>query len=89
MSSFALPHRRCGLDPATELPQIVSPAAAPPEGEGWLHEIKHDGHRLVAIIAGGLIVIPLKFAPPVWPEAPAVPDAVHAQISRNPPLVAP
>ena len=30
--------------------QIVTPSPAPPEGEGWLHEIKHDGHRLVAII---------------------------------------
>ena len=30
--------------------QIVTPSRAPPEGEGWLHEIKHDGHRLVVII---------------------------------------
>jgi bifunctional non-homologous end joining protein LigD len=30
--------------------QIVSPCARPPEGDGWLHEIKHDGHRLVAIV---------------------------------------
>jgi bifunctional non-homologous end joining protein LigD len=35
--------------------QIVSPAAEPPKGEGWLHEIKHDGHRLVAIVAGGTV----------------------------------
>src|SRR4029077_8409748 len=32
--------------------QIVMPSPAAPEGEGWLHEIKHDGHRLVAIIDG-------------------------------------
>ena len=25
--------------------------AQPPEGDGWLHEIKHDGHRLVAIVS--------------------------------------
>jgi bifunctional non-homologous end joining protein LigD len=30
--------------------QIVSSAAEPPAGDGWLHEIKHDGHRLVAVI---------------------------------------
>jgi len=24
--------------------QIVSACAAPPDGKGWLHEIKHDGH---------------------------------------------
>jgi bifunctional non-homologous end joining protein LigD len=38
---------------AAEIPrdirlQIVSPGAQPPEGEGWLHEINHDGHRLLA-----------------------------------------
>jgi bifunctional non-homologous end joining protein LigD len=32
--------------------QIVSPCAQPPDGDGWLHEIKHDGHRLVAIVPG-------------------------------------
>src|SRR5689334_13220603 len=38
--------------PAKIRPQIVSPCAQPPDGDGWLHEIKHDGHRLVAIIPG-------------------------------------
>src|SRR4051812_15071667 len=32
--------------------QIVSHGAEPPASGGWLHEIKHDGHRLVAIVAG-------------------------------------
>jgi hypothetical protein len=32
--------------------QIVGSAAEPPAGDGWLHEIKHDGHRLVAIVDG-------------------------------------
>lgn len=32
--------------------QIVAPSAEPPEGDGWLQEIKNDGHRLIAIIAG-------------------------------------
>jgi bifunctional non-homologous end joining protein LigD len=32
--------------------QIVSPGAEPPDGGGWLHEVKHDGHRLIAIVAG-------------------------------------
>ena len=37
--------------------QIVSSSSAPPEGDGWLHEIKHDGHRLLAIIAGDDITL--------------------------------
>ena len=32
---------------------IVAPSPAPPDGEGWLHEIKHDGHRLIAIVDAG------------------------------------
>jgi bifunctional non-homologous end joining protein LigD len=53
MPTFPLP---AGVIP-TELPQsvqlqIVQPCLAPPDGEGWLHEIKHDGHRLLAIVAG-------------------------------------
>jgi bifunctional non-homologous end joining protein LigD len=42
---------RAGLPPNLRL-QLVSSCAEPPEGEGWLHEIKHDGHRLAALIAG-------------------------------------
>jgi bifunctional non-homologous end joining protein LigD len=33
--------------------QIVASSAQPPDGEGWLHEIKHDGHRLLAIVSAG------------------------------------
>jgi hypothetical protein len=33
--------------------QIVATSPAPPDGEGWLHEIKHDGRRLIAIIGAG------------------------------------
>src|SRR3954468_8235982 len=42
---------RAGLPGEVRL-QIVSSCAEPPAGDGWLHEIKHDGHRLVAIVAG-------------------------------------
>jgi bifunctional non-homologous end joining protein LigD len=39
--------------------QIVTPRFAPPVGDRWLHEIKHDGHQLVVIIKprGGLALI--------------------------------
>jgi len=29
-------------------PCLPSPANAPPSGPGWLHEIKHDGMRIMA-----------------------------------------
>jgi hypothetical protein len=32
--------------------QLAVSSAEPPEGGEWLHEIKHDGHRLADIIDG-------------------------------------
>jgi len=29
-------------------PQLCRPVHEPPTGPGWLHEIKHDGHRIIA-----------------------------------------
>ena len=29
-------------------PCLPSPTKAPPSGPGWLHEIKHDGFRIIA-----------------------------------------
>lgn len=56
MPTFPLP---TGAIPA-DLPQrlrlqLASSSSAPPDGDGWLHEVKHDGHRLVAIVAGDTI----------------------------------
>ena len=55
MSSFAVPPAAVPAEiPRCRVPlQIVSPCAAPPEGNGWLHEVKHDGHRLLAIVVAG------------------------------------
>jgi bifunctional non-homologous end joining protein LigD len=33
-------------------PQIASSCAQPAAGDGWLHEPKHDGWRLIAIVDG-------------------------------------
>jgi len=34
-------------------PELATLRPAPPAGSEWLHEIKHDGYRLQALIAGG------------------------------------
>ncbi len=36
--------------PASFAPQLASPTAAPPAGEKWLHEIKYDGYRTIAVL---------------------------------------
>ncbi|MGE3304357.1 MAG: DNA ligase D [Rhizobiaceae bacterium] len=39
--------------PGTVPPQLASQTPAPPRGKGWLHEIKFDGYRTMAHVAGG------------------------------------
>src|SRR5947209_16854758 len=53
MLNFVLPPAAVPADLPRDIRfQIASPATEPPVGDGWLHEIKHDGHRLLAIVAG-------------------------------------
>lgn len=42
------------LPPPRE-PQLATLVVAPPEGSGWLHEIKYDGYRCLIAIAGGAV----------------------------------
>src|SRR5436190_14937890 len=41
-------HERTGPGLGIIEPCLPSPAKAPPSGSGWLHEIKHDGFRILA-----------------------------------------
>jgi DNA ligase D-like protein (predicted ligase) len=43
---------RAGL-PSFIRPQLSQPVKAPPEGDDWAHEIKHDGYRIHARLARG------------------------------------
>ena len=38
-------------------PQLATLVDVPPEGAGWLHEIKYDGYRAIAALAGGRVAI--------------------------------
>lgn len=48
-----LPRARAGEMPATLHPQLARTAAEPPTGDGWVHEIKYDGYRLLCRIQAG------------------------------------
>ncbi|HWC29033.1 MAG TPA: non-homologous end-joining DNA ligase, partial [Dehalococcoidia bacterium] len=41
--------------PAFVAPQLAQLRDAPPEGDNWLHEIKFDGYRIIAVIDGGRV----------------------------------
>jgi bifunctional non-homologous end joining protein LigD len=50
--------KRSSVRAATPLPAFIPPqlatlASAPPEGAGWLHEIKYDGYRAIGAVGGG------------------------------------
>ena len=49
----ALPHARRSAQPAALAPQLAEISAQSPDGDGWLHELKFDGYRLIAIIDAG------------------------------------
>src|SRR5215469_5872752 len=56
MPKFTLPAGAIPADLPERIPlQVVTSTTEPPDGKGWLHEIKHDGHRLVAIVADGAV----------------------------------
>jgi ATP-dependent DNA ligase len=58
MSKFALPRAAALAEIPREVRlQIASSVAEPPTGDGWLHEMNHDGHRLVAIVGDGSLVL--------------------------------
>jgi bifunctional non-homologous end joining protein LigD len=38
-------------------PQLATRVAGPPDGKGWLHEIKFDGYRVLARIDDGKVVL--------------------------------
>ena len=48
-----LPGARKAPMPATLEPQLCTLVDAPPQGEGWLHELKLDGYRLVGRLEAG------------------------------------
>ena len=51
MPSFPLPQSATPAEiPSAVRLQVVLPSADVPDGADWLHEIKQDDHRLVAIV---------------------------------------
>jgi bifunctional non-homologous end joining protein LigD len=48
MSAWRELRRRLGRSKPSFEPCLPRPAKQPPSGPGWIHEIKHDGFRIVA-----------------------------------------
>ncbi len=39
--------------PGFVAPQLATLDDSPPQGDGWIHEIKFDGYRIIAVLKGG------------------------------------
>ena len=50
-----IPGARKARMPAMIAPQLATLAKSPPHGEGWVHEIKYDGYRMVCRVAAGAV----------------------------------
>jgi bifunctional non-homologous end joining protein LigD len=50
-----LPGARRAKLPADFKPQLATLASRVPEGDGWLHELKFDGYRMLAIVEKGKV----------------------------------
>ena len=50
MSTLAHKGAKRLLMPERIAPQEPRASSTPPEGDGWVHEIKHDGHRVIAFL---------------------------------------
>ena len=84
-ASLVKPSALSGLAGARKsiLPPFVPPSLAvlaerPPSGEGWLHEIKHDGYRIQARIDGGAVKLLTRKGLDWTARFPAVAEALKA-----------
>ncbi len=59
-------------------PQLCSSAVAAPRGEGWLHEIKWDGYRLLASLEAGKAILRTRNGLDWTKKFPAIGAAIEA-----------
>jgi bifunctional non-homologous end joining protein LigD len=64
-------------------PCLPSPAKAPPSGPGWIHEIKHDGFRIMARRDGAGVRLITRHGNDFTERFPLVASAVAAVPARS------
>lgn len=76
--SAALPGARRQPLPAGFAPQLCSQQSTPPQGDGWLHESKWDGYRLLADLDDGHVRLRSRNALDWTAELPRIAAAIEA-----------
>jgi bifunctional non-homologous end joining protein LigD len=71
------PEAHRGKAPSGFSPQLATLASEAPEGDDWLHEIKLDGYRILAFVAGGRVRLQSRNGLDWSARFPQVVRAVH------------
>src|SRR5580704_6762114 len=69
--------------PAFIKPQLAQLIKAPPEGDGWLHEIKLDGYRMHARLDGGRVQILTRRGLNWTAKYPTIAETISGVPTRN------
>jgi bifunctional non-homologous end joining protein LigD len=64
--------------PQAVKPQLATLVEEPPAGEGWLHEVKLDGYRILAVLTAGRITLLTRHGRDWTGKFPAVAEALQA-----------
>lgn len=77
--ALALSGARAAALPARPFsPQLATLAATPPQGEQWLHEIKWDGYRILALVQQGKVTLWSRNGQDWTARLPEIRDALDA-----------
>ena len=75
--------RLMSLPPGFVPPCLPTKALRPPSGELWLHEIKHDGFRVIARKDGGRVRLYSRAGNDLTPRFPLIVEALAGLRSRS------
>jgi bifunctional non-homologous end joining protein LigD len=74
----SLPKAKKSTQPKELKPELATLVKDVPQGEGWLHEIKFDGYRLLAMLSGGKARLLTRNGKDWTRKFPAIAQAVEA-----------
>ncbi len=83
LSVSELPGARKARQPAKLKPQLATLADAAPSADGWLHELKFDGYRILAFLKDGKVRLVSRNAKDWTRKFPTIVKAVAALPIKN------
>jgi bifunctional non-homologous end joining protein LigD len=57
--------------------------ARPPAGSGWLHEVKHDGYRIISLKQGERVTLWTRYGADFTNRLPRIAEAIRGLPAEN------